>query len=88
VLSIATATSATAIPRAMMVYRSNGSSMAPCRPARRRENSQCIGRTVAVPAARGGGREQGSHTTTRAPRGMLGRIAAGSEGECVELADG
>jgi hypothetical protein len=40
VLSIATATSATAIRKAMMVYRSNGLSMAPCRSARRRENSE------------------------------------------------
>ena len=78
VLSIATATSATAIPRAMMVYRSNGLSMAPCRSARRRENSEVgahreDGGVLAVPAARGGGWEQGSHATTGAPRGRLGR---------------
>jgi hypothetical protein len=87
VLSIATATSATAIPRAMMVYRSNGLSMAPCRSARRRENSQCIGRTVAPPRgpqreAAGGGKAalRGRLAIVHlSPHGMLcGSVADGS----------
>jgi hypothetical protein len=79
-------------PEAMMVYRSNGSSMAPCRPARRRENSAVgahreDGGVLAVPAARGGGWSRVGYTTTRAPGGMLGRVAAVGEDECVEWAD-
>jgi len=88
VLSIATATSATAIRKVMMVYRSNGLSMAPCRSARWRENSEVgahreDGGVLAVPAARGGGWEQGRLHHHEGAAGMLGHTPRQGRGRNV-----